>query len=186
MDENIVLSVKEAVCMEDLIDLYLPGVKKRMGRIPCPIHNGTDCNFAFKGKYYKCYVCGASGDIFTFVESFFAMDFMDALRKIIEDFRLPYDIDGEKNENPEKERLREELERKRRIAKEKREAEKKALDKYHSALDVFIDLSQVIEKYAPIWPDDPIDEKYADACRNFSIAEYNLDQAEIELNRARR
>ena len=46
---------------------------KKMGSVyrgPCPFHQGTNNNFSVvPGKGYTCFVCGAKGSVFTFVQS---------------------------------------------------------------------------------------------------------------------
>lgn len=184
MVDGIAPAIKESVSMEDVIDLYLPGVKKRMGRIPCPIHNGKDSNFAFKGEYFKCYVCGESGDIISFVMKYFALDFVGALKKLVDDFRLPFDVDGTSDKEEQEKRLRE-LEIARKKAQAKQEAEERAYDNYHMALDKYVFFLHNMERFAPAWPDDEIDYRYVEACKNIDAAEYELEIAETELMRTR-
>lgn len=58
------------------------------GRIPCPFHDGRDNNFCYTQKVYHCWVCGAKGNLFTFVMNFFGLDFCSALEKLNFDFSL--------------------------------------------------------------------------------------------------
>jgi DNA primase len=60
---------------------------KRTGsdyRGPCPFHGGTHRNFSVipkKGRYY-CFVCHASGDVFTWLMKRTGMDYPTAIREI--------------------------------------------------------------------------------------------------------
>jgi hypothetical protein len=50
------------------------------GRIPCPFHNGKDKNFAIKGRYGCCYVCGEWADAIKWLIEIEGMKFVDAVR----------------------------------------------------------------------------------------------------------
>ena len=60
---------------------------KRTGsdyRGPCPFHGGTHRNFSVipkKGRYY-CFVCHASGDVFTWLMKRTGMDYPTAVREV--------------------------------------------------------------------------------------------------------
>jgi DNA primase len=57
---------------------------KRVGssfRGPCPFHHGKNDNFSLTPRGgYKCFVCGESGDVFTFVEKHLGLDFVEAVK----------------------------------------------------------------------------------------------------------
>ena len=60
----------------------------RNGRIPCPLHNGKDNNFSYKGQYFKCFVCGEGGTVIDFVMKLFGLNFRQAVLRINSDFHL--------------------------------------------------------------------------------------------------
>jgi DNA primase len=71
----------------DLVGLIGEAVSlKRTGadyRGPCPFHGGTNRNFAViprKGRYY-CFVCHASGDVFTWFMQRMGLSYPDAVRE---------------------------------------------------------------------------------------------------------
>ena len=80
--------IKSRLNMRALINWYFPSLKPRGGRIPCPIHGGKDCNFSFGDSVYHCFVCGAKGDVISFVRDVFSLTFPDALQRLNEDFNL--------------------------------------------------------------------------------------------------
>lgn len=57
-------------------------------RGPCPLHDGDDPNFSVNTKqgFYKCFVCGESGDAFTLVEEMEAVEFIEAAKKLAKMF----------------------------------------------------------------------------------------------------
>ncbi|HYD53176.1 MAG TPA: DNA primase, partial [Gemmatimonadaceae bacterium] len=57
---------------------------KRVGssfRGPCPFHHGKGDNFSISPRGgYKCFVCGETGDVFTFVQKHVGLDFVEAVK----------------------------------------------------------------------------------------------------------
>ena len=95
---DIAQSIHDTVTMEDVIKFYLPGTNPRLHRIPCPIHNGKDYNFSYTRNGYKCFVCGASGDVISFVkDTQGCATRADAMRRMNSDLRLGLPIDAEEN-----------------------------------------------------------------------------------------
>src|SRR3712207_5872666 len=62
---------------------------KRSGRTfrgPCPLHGGEGPNFSVdpaKG-FYKCFVCGEGGSVYTFLQKHLGMSFPEAVRAVAE------------------------------------------------------------------------------------------------------
>jgi DNA primase len=82
--EETVDQVRESA---DLVSIVGEAVElKRTGsdyRGPCPFHGGTHRNFAVipkKNRYY-CFVCHASGDVFSWLMKRFGMDYPTAVRE---------------------------------------------------------------------------------------------------------
>lgn len=171
--------IKNAVSMPDLLERYgLPVSRHR--RIPCPIHNGTKSNFAYKERGFNCYVCGVHGDVISFTELYFGLDFMNACRKLDEDFNLGLNVGGtlDAEKRAEAERVSAEL-RAKRVWKE---AERKRLQEaYHAALDLWCELDKVILDEVPRTPYDDLTEQYAYAVSHIDAAAAALEDAEINL-----
>ena len=59
---------------------------KRVGnswRGPCPFHHGKGDNFSIMpGRGYRCWVCGETGSVFTFVQKQLGMDFVEAVKHV--------------------------------------------------------------------------------------------------------
>jgi DNA primase len=59
---------------------------KRTGnswRGPCPFHQGKGPNFSVQpGKGYKCFVCGESGSLFTFLQKHLGLTFVEAVKHV--------------------------------------------------------------------------------------------------------
>lgn len=78
-----VVKIKERLSIEEVVSSYIK--LDRVGtnlKAKCPFHNEKTPSFFIspdRGTYY-CFGCGASGDIFTFVEEFEGLDFKGALK----------------------------------------------------------------------------------------------------------
>jgi len=80
--DDVVERVREEA---DIISVIGEFVKlKRVGnsyRGPCPFHHGKDSNFSVTANGgYKCFVCGESGDVFTFVQKHLGLDFVESVK----------------------------------------------------------------------------------------------------------
>jgi DNA primase len=74
----------------DLVEIVSEHTRlKRSGRTfrgPCPLHGGEGNNFSVdpsKG-YYKCFVCGEGGTVFTFLMKHLGMSYPEAIRSVAE------------------------------------------------------------------------------------------------------
>lgn len=71
----------------DIIAIIGERIKlKRVGnswRGPCPFHQGKGDNFSIMpGRGYRCWVCGETGSVFTFVQKQLGMDFVEAVKYV--------------------------------------------------------------------------------------------------------
>ena len=137
---DIAQAIHDSVTMDDVIKFYLPGTNPRMRRLPCPIHNGKDPNFSYTRNGYKCFVCGASGDVISFVkETQGCATRADAMRRMNEDLRLGLPIGCEENKffRYQQNKRREEAERKQAEIDAWEERYSRLWDEY-VALDLII------------------------------------------------
>jgi DNA primase len=74
----------------DLVEIVSEHTRlKRSGRTfrgPCPLHGGEGNNFSVdpaKG-YYKCFVCGEGGTVYTFLMKHLGMSYPEAIRSVAE------------------------------------------------------------------------------------------------------
>ncbi len=71
----------------DIVSVIGEYVKlKRVGnsfRGPCPFHHGKDNNFSVSPRGgYKCFVCGESGDVFSFAQKHLGLEFVEAVKLV--------------------------------------------------------------------------------------------------------
>lgn len=177
---NYAAIIKNALAMHQMLEFY--GFDIRHNRIPCPFHNGKNRNLGIKNDYYKCFVCGETGDIIDFVMKYFQIDFQTAVEKLNRDFNLGLNI-GQKpslrSNREQKERIRKftETARAKQIERENLIAEREA------ALDEYVKLTQDTIEHRPksVSDMDNPHPLYIYAIFHINEALLRLEQAEERL-----
>jgi DNA primase len=83
--DNQVDQIKQKLNIVDVISRYIPLKKRGRNYIACcPFHGEKTPSFTISEELqiYKCFGCGASGDIFTFLQEFEKIDFREALTEL--------------------------------------------------------------------------------------------------------
>src|SRR5438132_11359330 len=102
--------IKERLGIEEVVSAYIKLEKAGANlKARCPFHNEKTPSFFIspdRGTYY-CFGCGASGDIFTFVEEFEGLDFKGALKLLADRAGVELEVYSKeaKEHQSEKERL---------------------------------------------------------------------------------
>lgn len=81
-DQNIISEIRKKIDIVDLIGEYLPLSQKGKNFFGiCPFHNDNNPSMSVsrEKQIYKCFSCGASGNIFTFVSEYENISFKEAL-----------------------------------------------------------------------------------------------------------
>ena len=152
--------------MEDVLTAYAPSTERRNHRCPCPIHNGKDFNFSYNSRWFKCFVCGASGDVISFVKQGCDLPSMsDAMKRINADFELHLPIDSNVSDD-----FSDELMRRRAEAARKKAAEDAWWNEYHLLYDEWIRLDRIRRN------GDPDSEEYAEAVKNIDKISFMIDE----------
>ncbi len=162
---DIAAAIHETVTMDEVIAEYAPQLPTRNHRCPCPFHNGRDYNFSYTRYGYKCFVCGVSGDVVTFVKEVCELSTrVDAMKRLNADLRLNLPIDGTINASQSAE-----MALRRKQAEEKQAAETEWWNTYHLLTDEWIRLDR-IRRTA-----DPTSDEYADAVKRIDYISYQID-----------
>lgn len=75
--------IKSLYSMRDILQLCGLAPPNRAGFIRCPFHKGDrEASLRVYEKDYHCFACGANGDIFTFLQSYYKITFKDAFLKL--------------------------------------------------------------------------------------------------------
>lgn len=85
MDKSFIEQVRHANDIVDVVSSYIP--LKRVGsnhRGLCPFHKDSNPSLYVSEpkQIYKCFACGASGNVFGFVEAFEKLSFIEAVKKL--------------------------------------------------------------------------------------------------------
>lgn len=70
--------------MSEILERYYHTGKHN--KVCCPFHEEKTPSFAYKEGIFTCFGCGAKGDQVEFVRKYFDLDYIDALKKIDQDF----------------------------------------------------------------------------------------------------
>lgn len=171
--------IKARVTMPEILTAYGVPVKTHK-RIPCPIHHGTDNNFSFKDDHFKCWVCGAHGDVISFVQQYFDISFNDAIDKINTDMNLGLPIRSALSDD-ERDRLLRDTAARLREKMRTENIRKLLWCQYHAALDRWISLDLMKREEAPRTPLDDMTEAYVYACNRIDKAWSDVEDAQIAL-----
>lgn len=124
---------------------------------------------------------GKGGDVIDFVREYFGLGFVDAQKKINDDFRLGLPIGEELTPAKQMEADKKIAER-RRIQEERRKAQESLLNARRAALDRWITLDIMRRKNEPRSPEERLNEEYVYALKNIDKASYDLDVATVKLH----
>lgn len=81
-DQSLINEIRSKIDIVDLISEYIPLSQKGKNFFGvCPFHNDTNPSMSVsrEKQIYKCFSCGASGNIFTFVSEYENISFKEAL-----------------------------------------------------------------------------------------------------------
>ena len=97
-NQNIINEIRSKIDIVDLISEYVPLSQKGKNYFGvCPFHNDTNPSMSVsrEKQIYKCFSCGASGNIFTFVSEYENISFKEALNLLAN--KIGYKIDTGKS-----------------------------------------------------------------------------------------
>lgn len=82
-------AIRQKVGIRQVVERYT-GKKFVKGVCNCPLHREKTASFKIdeQKQLYFCFGCGAGGDIFNFMQSYFGVNFKDAVAQIDRDFAL--------------------------------------------------------------------------------------------------
>lgn len=175
---DIADTIKASVSMQDVAEYYGFSINRRTRKIICPFHEDTNPSLhIYAGsKGYHCFVCGAGGDVIDFVMRLFNLSFMEACKKMNDDFRLNLKIGGERTEEEKREAERAYCER-----MEKKRAEEQKRDFLHALYDAaynrytFLDILK--RENEPKKQSDPVSPDYIYACKHIDGAWHDVELA---------
>lgn len=110
---NINNEIKERVGIVDAVQRA--GIELKHNKACCPFHTEKTPSFSVHPakNIFKCFGCGAGGDVIGFTMQFYNVDYMSALKKLNTDFNLGFSFEYRKKDTPEdaQERIRDAIDR---------------------------------------------------------------------------
>ena len=156
--------IKQRVKMPDIFERY--GFEtNRGGFISCPFHSERTASLSayHNGERWKCFGCGAGGDVISFVMQLYGLTFYQAVRQIDRDFSL-----GILNQHVSYSQLRQsETARK---AREKEQAQLESLKEAYRTCNV------LIRELAPHNMEEIPDERFTEALKDRDYYAYLLSE----------
>lgn len=125
---------------------------------------------------------GKGGDVIDFVCKYFNLSFLDAQKKLNDDFRLGLPLGEKLSPDKRREAERAAKERQKQV-QERKQTRERLQNAYNRALDWWVYLDTVKRENAPHGIVGGFCAEYAWAVRKLPIAEYRLTCAEIALYR---
>lgn len=147
----------------------------RSGFVCCPFHQERtpSCKLYEGDKGFACFGCQKTGSVIDLTQHLFGLGFMDACRKLIDDFSLPLSLDGPKTYR-ERKQAREALKK----ALTARQAARAADTRLYDCLSSVANLARLAAFYAPKTPSDESNPEYVKILHRQVMAELELEEAE--------
>ncbi len=116
ISEEEINAVRSRADIVQVIGHYLPVTRKGKSYVAlCPFHDDHDPSLSISPdkQIYKCFVCGAGGNVFTFVQNYEKVSFPEAVAKVADLVGYPLSVDVQarpESRDPHLERLQKILE----------------------------------------------------------------------------
>lgn len=172
-------AIKMRVSMREVAEQYGFEMSPRSRKMCCPFHNDKKPSmqiYAGSGGWF-CFVCNEGGDVIDFVQRYFGLGFMDAQKKLNDDFRLGLPI-GERLSDQENRRLSEAQRERERIRQAQKAREQYLLTVYYAAYDRYVSLDMMMIENSPKNKlSKEISQEYIYASKRIDEAWYAVQQA---------
>ena len=157
---NRIETIKAAVSPADAADRYGLTVS-RNGMTLCPFHDDHHPSLRLYDDHFYCFACAAHGDVIDLTAKLLGISVPEAIRRLEEDFGINTEADLPKTARPARPHL-------------SRFREDELL-----CLSTLTEYERLLRgwktEYAPKTPDDPIDDRFVEACQMLDRVEYLAD-----------
>jgi len=158
--------VKDSVDIVDAAERYGLDVGRNKKAL-CPFHDDKNPSLSFKNQRFKCFACGAGGDVIDLVGYLTNTVPLETVKELNQTYGLRIDLD--------KPAPSVEIQRRKRLQKKKR-AFKNWISEANITLSVYyLQLSRWKLFCAPTHPDDELDSRFVEALQELSCVEYLMD-----------
>ncbi len=98
LNDEIINEVRNSADIVDVVGHYIQVIKSgRNYKAICPFHDDSNPSLSISTdkQIYKCFSCGAGGNVFTFVSNFEKISFVESVSKVAEisGYKLDIDVD---------------------------------------------------------------------------------------------
>lgn len=87
IEQKIIDEIREKADIVQIISRYIEVIKKGNSYVAvCPFHNDTNPSMQISEskQIFKCFACGKGGNVFTFVQEYEKLSYIDAVKKVAE------------------------------------------------------------------------------------------------------
>lgn len=177
--------IKSRLTMKEVVNMYGFRVEGKTGKILCPFHNDTKPSMQIYPGHrgYFCFVCGQGGSVIDFVMKYFNLSFLDACKKLNDDFRLGLPI-GEELSEKQKREAAEAVRKRQEEMRQKEKKEQQLFTAYHAALDRYCMLDRMKMENEPRKGADGkyrITKAYVYAIKRIDAAWADVEEAAARL-----
>lgn len=102
MDNNLIDEIRKSVNIIDVISNYLPLTKKGKNYFGvCPFHDdhSPSMSVSEEKQIYTCFSCGASGNVFKFIQDYESISFLEAVKKCADASGISFSYGNKKEYN---------------------------------------------------------------------------------------
>lgn len=102
LSQEKITEIRQSVDIVDVIGQFISLHKKGRSYVAvCPFHNDHDPSLSVspEKQIFRCFVCGTSGNVFTFLQEYLKISYIEAVKKVAEMGRIDlreYHLDVEK------------------------------------------------------------------------------------------
>lgn len=103
ISEEEINAVRDRADITEIIGHYLPVTKKGKSYVAlCPFHDDHDPSMTISPdkQIYKCFVCGSGGNVFSFVQNYEKIPYIEAVGKVAEMIGFPLSVSIDRYEPP--------------------------------------------------------------------------------------
>ena len=162
--------VKDSVDIVDAAQRYGIDVNRHKKAL-CPFHDDHNPSLSFKGQRFKCFACGAGGDVIDLVGHLANLPPLDTVRELNDTFRLRLDID--------KPVPSAEVKRQKRLVERKKALKEWEQWAFNTIAAYFRMLRDWREAYAPRHPEDVFHPRFLESLHKMDYIEYLLEEVFI-------
>lgn len=95
INDALLDDIRQQSDIVQIIGHYLPLVQKGNSvKCICPFHDDHNPSLSISAskQIYKCFVCGAAGNVFNFVQNFESIPFLEAVKRVADMGNIPFDF----------------------------------------------------------------------------------------------